>query len=293
MDEVIWVRATPEFVHQVCVKLIENGGAHKHSCNLKPVSTNYGFHHHIFVCFSKYIFEMKKLKTHVQRSEWNCEEIFSPNAYFLMWLIKWRCQQIKKKETIFCDKISFVGMSICSKFKHYSQGSFVLLLFYGGSLVTSWFWKNLMSLFGCFSFWAPTHFQEVICPRSCPEQNFSQLWTWKKPFIQLKKSHADYKYWNVGGVYHKTITCEQQWASNWFVLNWSTFHNLCGTKKHVKVIMILILTFMLRMFQSFVARPKRNKNNRFYSPSSFLNTTGLSQNQLWAPVKKTSLVKCW
>ena len=38
MDGVIWVRAMPEFVHQVCVTLIGNGGAHKHSCALKPLS---------------------------------------------------------------------------------------------------------------------------------------------------------------------------------------------------------------------------------------------------------------
>ena len=28
----------PEFVHQDCVKLIGNDGAHKHSCALKPLS---------------------------------------------------------------------------------------------------------------------------------------------------------------------------------------------------------------------------------------------------------------
>ena len=37
MDEVIWVRAIPEFEHQVCIKLIGSSGPHKHSCALKPV----------------------------------------------------------------------------------------------------------------------------------------------------------------------------------------------------------------------------------------------------------------
>ena len=34
----IRVRAMPEFVHQVCVKLIGNGGVHRHRCALKPLS---------------------------------------------------------------------------------------------------------------------------------------------------------------------------------------------------------------------------------------------------------------
>ena len=37
MVEVIQVWVMPEFVHQNCVKLIGSGGAHKHSCALKPL----------------------------------------------------------------------------------------------------------------------------------------------------------------------------------------------------------------------------------------------------------------
>ena len=37
MDEVIRVRVMPEFVHRVCVKLIGNGLAYKHSCALRPL----------------------------------------------------------------------------------------------------------------------------------------------------------------------------------------------------------------------------------------------------------------
>ena len=38
MDETIRFRAMPEFVHQDCVKLRGNGGAHKHNCVVKPLS---------------------------------------------------------------------------------------------------------------------------------------------------------------------------------------------------------------------------------------------------------------
>ena len=38
MDELIWVWAMPEFVHQDCVKLIRSVGAHKHGFPLKPLS---------------------------------------------------------------------------------------------------------------------------------------------------------------------------------------------------------------------------------------------------------------
>lgn len=38
MDELIQVQAIPDFVHQDCVKLIGNGGAHKHSFAVKLLS---------------------------------------------------------------------------------------------------------------------------------------------------------------------------------------------------------------------------------------------------------------
>ena len=39
-------------------------------------------------------------KRNIQRSEWNCEEIFSPtNICFLMSSIKWSCKHINKKKT--------------------------------------------------------------------------------------------------------------------------------------------------------------------------------------------------
>ena len=67
MDEMIRVRAMPEFVHQDCVDIIINDGAHKHSCTLKPLSIlNTGPNFSAY--FSEYTFEVKNLKT-VQRSE--------------------------------------------------------------------------------------------------------------------------------------------------------------------------------------------------------------------------------
>ena len=58
MDEVIQVRAMAEFIHQDYFTLIGSGAAHKHGCTL--VHTKYGFYHNFF---SKYMFEVKKLKT--------------------------------------------------------------------------------------------------------------------------------------------------------------------------------------------------------------------------------------
>ena len=67
MDEMIRVRAMHEFVHQDCVDIIINDGAHKHSCTLKPLSIlNTGPNFSAY--FSEYTFEVKNLKT-VQRSE--------------------------------------------------------------------------------------------------------------------------------------------------------------------------------------------------------------------------------
>ena len=44
MDEVIWLQAMAEFVHQDYVKLIGNGGAHKYSCALRHMPIlNMGF----------------------------------------------------------------------------------------------------------------------------------------------------------------------------------------------------------------------------------------------------------
>ena len=54
--------------------------------------------------------------------------------------------------------------------------SFVLISFYGGILVISWFLKKLyMSLFGRFPIWAPTRFPEVIHLRYGPRNFYFKL----------------------------------------------------------------------------------------------------------------------
>ena len=68
MDEVIWLQSMAEFVHQDYVKLIGNGGALKYSCALRPMPTLYGFHHNFSVCFSKHMFEVKKLKIYSNKT---------------------------------------------------------------------------------------------------------------------------------------------------------------------------------------------------------------------------------
>ena len=73
----------------------------------------------------------QKLQTSSKLSEWNSEEFFFlTNVCSLIWSIKWRCKQINKKKKFFVTKISFEGMSVCRKCKHYPQGSFALLLSY-------------------------------------------------------------------------------------------------------------------------------------------------------------------
>ena len=50
---------------------------------------------------------------------------FFPHGCLLPDMINW-CEQINKKETFFVAKISFEGMSVCRKFKHYPQVSFFM-----------------------------------------------------------------------------------------------------------------------------------------------------------------------
>ena len=58
MDELIRVRAMPEFVHQDCVDILINGRSHKHSCTLKPLPIlNTG--PNVSTYFSEYTFEVK------------------------------------------------------------------------------------------------------------------------------------------------------------------------------------------------------------------------------------------
>ena len=68
-----------------------------------------------------------------------------------------------KEEKLFCDKISFVGMSVCTTGVIYF--TFVLWR------LTSYFLilKTLRSLFGHFLFWAPIRFPEVIHVRYGPD----------------------------------------------------------------------------------------------------------------------------
>ena len=133
MGEVIQVQAMPEFVHQDCVKLIGYGGAPKHNCTLKSLgllkmgSIATFLPTSLSTCLK---WKIKKAFKEVNETVTN----FSPtNVCFQMWSIKWRCKQIDKKKTFFVAEFS-LWKCLCVP-----QGSFVLLPFYGGLLVISWF----------------------------------------------------------------------------------------------------------------------------------------------------------
>ena len=64
---------------------------------------------------------------------------FITNICFLIWSIKWRCKQINKKKTFFVTKISFERCLCVGNVSITHRGSFVLLSFYGESLVISAF----------------------------------------------------------------------------------------------------------------------------------------------------------
>ena len=88
---------------------------------------------------------------------------FPTNVCFLMWSIKWVSVNKLTRKTPFCDKISFVGMSV------YTTGvkcvTFVLWRLTSYFLVLKIFY---LSLFACLSLWAPSCFPEVTPPSYGP-----------------------------------------------------------------------------------------------------------------------------
>ena len=75
-------------------------------------------------------------------------------------------------------------MSVCRKCKHYPQGficfTFVLWRVTG---YLPLFKKFSMSLFGHFSFWAPTCFSEVIRPRYGPDGRYGSFSISNTPMV--------------------------------------------------------------------------------------------------------------
>ena len=128
----VQVRSVPEYVHQDCVKLIGNGGAHKQSGTLKPLSIlNTGsittFLPTSWFCLSTCL----KWKTFKEVNE-TVKKIFSQKC-LLPDVIKWGCKKINKKKNFFCDKL-FLRKYLCVP-----QELFVLLWFYVGLIVICWF----------------------------------------------------------------------------------------------------------------------------------------------------------
>ena len=93
---------------------------------------------------------------------------FPSNVCFLIWSIKWRCKQINKKSDKICEKMSFVEISVSITQVIYF--TFILWTLTSYFLILKTFY---MSLFGCFSFAAPTPFSEVVCPRHNSVQSWS------------------------------------------------------------------------------------------------------------------------
>ena len=134
------VQAKPEFEYQNCVKLIGHGGAHKHSCALKYLSIQNTCSITNVLPTSLTTCLKSKIKNTFKVNRIKQEKL--TNVCSLMRSIKWRCKQINKKKIFFATKICFEGMSVCRKCKHYPQGSFVLLSFYGELLVIYRFSSN-------------------------------------------------------------------------------------------------------------------------------------------------------
>ena len=131
MDEVIPVRAMPEFLHQDCVKLTDYGRAPKHNCVLKPLCSITAF-------WPTSLNTCLKWKIKKTFKEVNETVTISPptNMCFQMWSNKWRCKKINMKT-------SFEAKFSLWKCLFVPQRSFVLLSFYGGLLVISWFFKKI------------------------------------------------------------------------------------------------------------------------------------------------------
>ena len=130
------VRAKPEFVYQNCVELIGHGGAHKHSCALKslPIQNTCSITNFLPTFLSTFLKSKIKSRFKIKWMKlWR--NFFPTNLCFLMWSIKCRSKENSKKKIFFVTKISFEGVSVCRICKHYTQESFVLLLFYRELLV--------------------------------------------------------------------------------------------------------------------------------------------------------------
>ena len=93
---------------------------------------------------------------------------FPSDVCFLIWSIKWRCKQINKKIEKIREKISFVEIS--ASITQVIYFTFILWTLTSYFLILKTFY---LSLFGCFSFGAPTPFSEVICPRHNSVQSWS------------------------------------------------------------------------------------------------------------------------
>ena len=93
---------------------------------------------------------------------------FPSDVCFLIWSIKWRCKQINKKIEKIREKISFVEIS--ASITQVIYFTFILWTLTSYFLILKTFY---LSLFGYFSFGAPTPFSEVICPRHNSVQSWS------------------------------------------------------------------------------------------------------------------------
>ena len=162
MDEVIWVGVMPVFIHHDCVKLIGNGGAYKLSCALKPLSILNTGSITSFLPTSLSTCLKWKIKKKKRWDKWMKQygNFFPTIVSFLMWSIKWRCKEINKKKTFFCEKVSFLQMPVSTTGVIYF--TFVLWKLASYFLILKTFY---MFLFGCFSFLVPTRFLEVNRPR--------------------------------------------------------------------------------------------------------------------------------
>ena len=106
------------------------------------------------------------------------KKFFPTNVCFLMWSIKWRCEQIDKRKTFLWQFFLWEWMSVCTT--EVICFTFVLWRLTSYFLVFFFVFFNL-SLFGCFSFWVTTCFLKVICPRYHPENIRSGIKTKNLP----------------------------------------------------------------------------------------------------------------
>ena len=142
------VQAKLEFLYQNCVKLKEHGGAHKHG------HPKYMFHHKFSPYFSNYMLWSQKLRIRSKLSEWNWRISFPHKCLLLDVILNEGINKLIRRKHFLWQKF-FLRMSVCRKCKHYPQGSFVLLSFYGELLAIYRFSSNFacpyfsVSHFGC------------------------------------------------------------------------------------------------------------------------------------------------